>query len=99
MSNVEFQLGSPQLLASHLTILFLIVKEQNCQFSIDNCPPSVDSGAEGVRTPDLVVANHALSQLSYSPVASVFKCDYSDLGRDATWCRAFVAQPKVCGPE
>jgi len=29
----------------------------------------------------------------------VFKCDYSDLGRDATWCRAFVAQPKVCGPE
>ena len=25
------------------------------------------SGAEGDRTPDLVVANHALSQLSYSP--------------------------------
>ncbi len=27
-------------------------------------------GAEGNRTPDLVIANDALSQLSYGPVAS-----------------------------
>ena len=34
----------------------------NCTLSVDNC-----CGAEGDRTPDLMVANHALSQLSYSP--------------------------------
>jgi len=27
-----------------------------------------DGGAEGDRTPDLVIANDALSQLSYSPI-------------------------------
>jgi hypothetical protein len=28
-----------------------------------------DGGAEGNRTPDLLIANEALSQLSYSPIA------------------------------
>jgi hypothetical protein len=28
----------------------------------------VDGGAEGNRTPDLLIANEALSQLSYSPI-------------------------------
>jgi hypothetical protein len=28
---------------------------------------SVTGGAEGARTPDLMTASHALSQLSYSP--------------------------------
>jgi hypothetical protein len=30
-----------------------------------------DGGAEGNRTPDLLIANEALSQLSYSPIAGV----------------------------
>ncbi len=29
--------------------------------------PSINSGAEGDRTPDLMTASHALSQLSYGP--------------------------------
>jgi hypothetical protein len=28
-------------------------------------------GAEGNRTPDLLIANEALSQLSYSPIAGI----------------------------
>ena len=40
----------------------------NCQLSrFAGC------GAEEDRTPDLLVANQALSQLSYSPVASVLR--------------------------
>ncbi len=35
---------------------------------IGNIPD--DGGAEGNRTPDLLIANEALSQLSYSPIAS-----------------------------
>ena len=31
-------------------------------------PSRLACGDEGVRTPDLVVANHALSQLSYIPI-------------------------------
>jgi hypothetical protein len=30
--------------------------------------PKDGGGAEGARTPDLLIANEALSQLSYSPV-------------------------------
>ena len=37
------------------------------------------SGAEGARTPDLSVANAALSQLSYGPIARFF---VRPLGRD-----------------
>ncbi len=32
-------------------------------------PTPDDGGAEGNRTPDLLIANEALSQLSYSPIA------------------------------
>jgi hypothetical protein len=45
-----------------LTTLFLIVKEQRPRMR------GIKSrGAEGDRTPDLLVANQTLSQLSYSP--------------------------------
>jgi hypothetical protein len=45
-----------------LTTLFLIVKEQRPRM----CGIKY-RGAEGDRTPDLLVANQTLSQLSYSP--------------------------------
>ena len=47
--------------------LFLIVKEQRS--TSVNLPPAIAGGrgAEGDRTPDLLVANQTLSQLSYSP--------------------------------
>jgi hypothetical protein len=32
--------------------------------------PSPESGAEGIRTPDLLLAKQALSQLSYSPTVN-----------------------------
>ena len=32
--------------------------------------PEKDGGREGIRTPGLLVANEALSQLSYSPTSS-----------------------------
>ena len=34
----------------------------------------LDGGAEGYRTPDLVIANDALSQLSYGPKDKVYTC-------------------------
>ena len=34
---------------------------------------SINGGAEGARTPDLLTASQALSQLSYSPVFAVAK--------------------------
>jgi hypothetical protein len=33
-----------------------------------------DGGAEGNRTPDLLIANEALSQLSYSPIPGPSVC-------------------------
>ena len=35
------------------------------------CDESFGSGAEGARTPDLLAASEALSQLSYSPKAEI----------------------------
>ena len=35
-------------------------------------PSSQSGGAGGIRTPDLIIANDALSQLSYSPEMRVF---------------------------
>jgi hypothetical protein len=64
-----------KLLAPLLTILFPVVKEQwlasPATFFRHGRIRLRRSGAEGDRTPDLMVANHALSQLSYSPVALV----------------------------
>ena len=37
------------------------------EIRIMNVGPAGDGGAEGNRTPDLLIANEALSQLSYSP--------------------------------
>jgi hypothetical protein len=57
-------------------------------------------GAEGDRTPDLMVANHALSQLSYSPVAPVISLLVISNGRDAKLLAEPSAQhPNWCGPE
>ncbi len=32
-----------------------------------------DGGAEGIRTPDLLIANETLYQLSYDPIQLIFK--------------------------
>ena len=52
-------------------------------------------GAAGNRTPDLVIANDALSQLSYSPPARTslpgFPPDTSDIGRAGIEFRTFSA--------
>ena len=52
-------------------------------------------GAAGNRTPDLVIANDALSQLSYSPPARTsllgFPPDTSDIGRAGIEFRPFSA--------
>ena len=54
-----------------LTALFLIVKEQlpwvYLMTGPGRCRGAKLRGAEGDRTPDLLVANQTLSQLSYSP--------------------------------
>ena len=54
------------VLAPLLTQLFLFVKEQ----IIDNRRLSIGCGANRGRTGNLLVANQALSQLSYSPVVT-----------------------------
>ena len=36
--------------------------------------PRLDDGAEGIRTPDLLLAKEALSQLSYGPVKIRNQC-------------------------
>ena len=51
-----------------------------------SCCPLDDTGdgggAEGNRTPDLLIANEALSQLSYSPIAG-YAATLTDAGREA----------------
>ena len=42
----------------------------------------LDGGAEGNRTPDLVIANDALSQLSYGPVHHRRHRDIPEIGPD-----------------
>ncbi len=41
----------------------------------------LESGAEGIRTPDLCIANAALSQLSYRPDGAVFYSNELAKGR------------------
>ena len=55
------------LLAQRLIALFLIVKEHSAGFRRPPARMAYRRGAEGDRTPDLLVANQTLSQLSYSP--------------------------------
>ncbi len=53
----------------------------------------MDGGAEGNRTPDLVIANDALSQLSYSPIRKAgSKCLAGQKSRRA--CRKLPTQGK-----
>ncbi len=53
-----------------------------------------DGGAEGNRTPDLLIANEALSQLSYSPIAGSAALVYRRL-QAALMIGAFI-QVKQC---
>ncbi len=39
----------------------------------ENCEEILDGGAEGGRTPDLLIANEALYQLSYDPIQCAAK--------------------------
>ena len=64
------------------TQLFLIVKEQPARSFAGSGPlvsgPGETRGADRDRTDNLVVANHALSQLSYSPAAPMFLVRHPD---------------------
>ena len=64
------------------TQLFLIVKEQPARSFAGSGPlksgPDETRGANRDRTGNLVVANHALSQLSYSPAAPMFLLQHPD---------------------
>ena len=65
------------------TQLFLIVKEQPARSFAGSGPlipgPDETRGANRDRTGNLVVANHALSQLSYSPAAPMFLLQHPDI--------------------
>jgi hypothetical protein len=58
------------LLAQRLIALFLIVKEHATCLRRSPARMAYRRGADRDRTDNLLVANQALSQLSYSPVAS-----------------------------
>ena len=46
-----------------------------------NSIQKLNGGAEGVRTPDLCIANAALSQLSYSPEAGAVELEAFGVGK------------------
>ena len=57
-------------------------------------PPELYGGREGTRTPGLVDANHALSQLSYTPISGSLRL--AALGRFYTFILcAFEVDPEI----
>lgn len=55
-----------------LTLIWASITDGSKKGLAESANPFLSfGGAEGDRTPDLMTASHALSQLSYSPVVSV----------------------------
>ncbi len=55
-----------------------------------------NGGREGARTPDLLVANEALSQLSYTPTALKRAYDSNKGPKRHQTCLAFQVRNQVC---
>ena len=64
-----------------LTLCAYMKKGPNLRWSLIQC----SGGDEGDRTPDLLTASQALSQLSYAPVTK------STIGEDSWLCKKFFA--------
>lgn len=60
-------MSQPRMVTKVTILGFLLSK--HAEFSL--CRPS--GGAKGIRTPDLLIANETLYQLSYSPNVLLFK--------------------------
>src|SRR5262245_28314591 len=56
----------------------------------------VVGGAEGDRTPDLLIANEALSQLSYSPQQPVSGGENVPQGRRGYWLAGLLSSKPAC---
>ena len=65
---------------------------------VTSCSCSVFSGATGDRTPDLMTASHALSQLSYSPTSTSGSA-YSSAARPCQSSRTSVLGVSALGPD
>src|SRR5262245_25003890 len=74
----------------------LVVREATTYGSRRTQVLEVVGGAEGDRTPDLLIANEALSQLSYSPQQPVSGGENVPQGRRGYWLAGLLSSKPAC---
>ena len=70
-------LSTRRIMVPPLTLCTYMKKGPNLRWSLIQC----SGGDEGDRTPDLLTASQALSQLSYAPVRRSTRSTIRELGR------------------